>query len=120
MKTSTPVERKAFIYTEQSSMKNDTQNRNPKPDQYKRDWAYAARALDKGELPEKVVKDIAAFRKDLPDPQKYAETTVAKVQEHLEVQAELKTENKSQDKTPGASELKRMFKQVSDLEYARH
>ncbi len=101
-------------------MKNDNQNRNPKPDQYKRDWAYAARALDKGELPEKVVKDIAAFRKDLPDPQKYAETTVAKVQEHLEVQAELKTENKSQDKTPGASELKRMFKQVSDLEYARH
>jgi hypothetical protein len=71
-------------------MSTQTTNRNPNPDQYKRDWAYAARALSKGEAPEKVVQAMAAFRKDLPDPQKYAESTVTKIQQFFEVQAELK------------------------------
>jgi hypothetical protein len=104
-------------------MSTQAKNRNPSPnpDQYKRDWAYAARALTKGDAPEKVIKDMAAYRKELPDPQKYAETTVAKIQEYLEIQAELKPdENSAQEKAPRSADLKRTLKQVSDLDYARH
>jgi hypothetical protein len=106
---------------EQSYMSTQNTNRNPNPDQYKRDWAYAARALSKGEAPEKVVQAMAAFRKDLPDPQKYAETTVTKIQQFLEVQAELKsTDAAPQAEAPKRADLKRTLKQVSDHEYARH
>jgi hypothetical protein len=102
-------------------MSTQNTNRNPNPDQYKRDWAYAARALSKGEAPEKVVQAMAAFRKDLPDPQKYAETTVTKIQQFLEVQAELKsTDAAPQAEAPKRADLKRTLKQVSDHEYARH
>jgi hypothetical protein len=106
---------------EQSYMSTQNTNRNPNPDQYKRDWAYAARALSKGEAPEKVVQAMAAFRKDLPDPQKYAETTVTKIQQFLEVQAELKPNDTApQADAPKRADLKRTLKQVSDLDYARH
>src|SRR6266481_5013838 len=102
-------------------MSTQNTNRNPNPDQYKRDWAYAARALSKGEAPEKVVQAMAAFRKDLPDPQKYAETTVTKIQQFLEVQAELKPNDAAPHAdAPKRADLKRTLKQVSDLDYARH
>jgi len=102
-------------------MNTQNTNRNPNPDQYKRDWAYAARALSKGEAPEKVVQAMAAFRKDLPDPQKYAETTVTKIQQFLEVQAELRPNDAApQADAPKRADLKRTLKQVSDLDYARH
>ncbi len=102
-------------------MSTQNTNRNPNPDQYKRDWAYAARALSKGEAPEKVVQAMAAFRKDLPDPQKYAETTVTKIQQFLEVQAELRSNDAApQTEAPKRADLKRTLKQVSDLDYGRH
>src|SRR5260370_23379037 len=75
---------------EQSCMKNQNDNsRTYSFDQYKRDWAYAARALQKGQAPEKVIGAMAAFRKDLTDSQQYAEKTVAKVQDYLKLQQEL-------------------------------
>jgi hypothetical protein len=103
---------------EKSHMSTQNTNRNPNPDQYKRDWAYAARALSKGEAPEKVVQAMAEFRKDLPDPHKYAETTVTKIQQFLEVQAELKPNDAAE--APKRADLKRTLKQASDHDYARH
>ena len=46
--------------------------------QSERDWAYAKRALARGENLESVIQAIAAFRTDKPDPQYYARHTVTK------------------------------------------
>jgi hypothetical protein len=46
--------------------------------QSERDWAYALRALARGDDPEVVTNFIAAFRSDKPDPKYYAEHTVEK------------------------------------------
>jgi hypothetical protein len=46
--------------------------------QSERDWAYAERALARGEDPEAVIQAIATFRSDKPDPQYYARLTVTK------------------------------------------
>lgn len=46
--------------------------------QSERDWAYALRALARGDEPEIVTNFIAAFRRDKPDPKYYAEHTVRK------------------------------------------
>lgn len=46
--------------------------------QSERDWAYAKRALARGEDPEAVIQTIATFRSDKPDPQYYARLTVTK------------------------------------------
>ena len=46
--------------------------------QSERDWAYAKRALERGESPEAVIRAIAAYRSDKPNPQYYAEHTVEK------------------------------------------
>ena len=90
-------------------------------DQYKRDWAYAVRALQKGDMPEKVIKDMAAFRKDLPDAQKYAETTVTKAQQHLQVRDELaKATPEKPPQEPNYSALDKALQQTSHLEVARH
>jgi hypothetical protein len=46
--------------------------------QSERDWAYAKRALERGEQPEAVIRAIAAYRTDKPNPQYYAAHTVEK------------------------------------------
>jgi hypothetical protein len=47
--------------------------------QSERDWAYAKRALARGESPGMVVAMIATYRRyDKPNPQYYAEMTVRK------------------------------------------
>ena len=53
--------------------------------QSERDWAYAKRALARGDDPELVIQRIADYRSDdKPDPQYYAQLTVAKAQAHLQ------------------------------------
>lgn len=102
-------------------MSTQNTDRNPNPNQHKRDWAYAARALTKGDSPEKVIKAMAQYRKDLPDAQKYAEATVHKIQQYLEIQAGLKPEATApQAEAPKRADLKRTLKEASDLDYARH
>lgn len=52
--------------------------------QSERDWAYAKRALARGERPEVVIQRIADFRaEDKADPQYYARLTVSKAQAQL-------------------------------------
>jgi len=48
--------------------------------QSERDWAFANRALDRGENPEVIKQKIAAFRHDKHNPVSYAERTVDKAQ----------------------------------------
>jgi hypothetical protein len=59
--------------------------RNPRTlSQSERDWAYAKRALGRGESPELVAIAIASYRRyDKPNPQYYAEITVKKAGEAL-------------------------------------
>src|SRR5260370_6379383 len=106
---------------EQSTMNDkNNNNRNFNSDQYKRDWAYAARALQKGEAPDKVTKDMAALRKDQSDPQQYAEKTVAKVQASLEVKKELGADIPPVELTKETTDaLEKSLKQLSKLEVAR-
>ena len=52
--------------------------------QSERDWAYAKRALARGDDPEEIVRRIADYRADEKhDPQYYARHTVTKAQEEL-------------------------------------
>jgi hypothetical protein len=51
--------------------------------QSERDWAYAKRALARGDAPRPVMDAIAAFRSDKPDPLYYAELTVKKALQGL-------------------------------------
>jgi RepB DNA-primase N-terminal domain len=46
--------------------------------QSEKDWAYAMRALTRGEDRQEVIQAIAAFRTDKPDPHYYATHTVTK------------------------------------------
>ena len=46
--------------------------------QSERDWAYAKRALERGEPPEAIIRAIVMYRSDKPNPQYYAEHTVEK------------------------------------------
>jgi len=53
--------------------------------QSERDWAYARRALSRGDAPDAVVAAIASYRKsDKPDPEYYARMTVKKAALSLE------------------------------------
>jgi hypothetical protein len=53
--------------------------------QSERDWAYAKRALARGDNPEVVIQRIADYRsEDKADPQYYARHTVAKAKEQLD------------------------------------
>ncbi|MBV8803718.1 MAG: hypothetical protein JO042_01700 [Sinobacteraceae bacterium] len=60
--------------------------------QSERDWAYAKRALGRGEDPEAVIQAIASFRSDKPDPQYYARLTVTKAAAGIEPQDKPKQE----------------------------
>ena len=51
--------------------------------QSERDWAYARRALTRGESETVIVAAIAAYRNDKPNPQYYAELTVRKAAESI-------------------------------------
>ena len=52
--------------------------------QSEHDWAYAKRALARGDDPEVVIQRIADYRaEDKDDPNYYARHTVAKAQAHL-------------------------------------
>jgi hypothetical protein len=52
--------------------------------QSERDWAFAKRALGRGEDPQEVIRSIAQFRTDKPNPRYYAEHTVQKAQVSLQ------------------------------------
>lgn len=51
--------------------------------QSERDWAYAKRALARGEATNAVIAAISVFRSDKPNPQYYAELTVKKALQAL-------------------------------------
>lgn len=52
--------------------------------QSERDWAYAKRALARGDDPEEIMRCIVHFRTgEKHDPEYYARLTVAKAQAHL-------------------------------------
>ena len=56
--------------------------------QSEQDWAYAKRALARGDDPATVIQRIADFRaEDKPDPEYYARHTVAKAQAQFALQA---------------------------------
>ena len=61
--------------------------------QSERDWAYAKRALERGEQPEAIINAIAVYRNDKPNPRYYAEHTVGKAAEAL---------TRSYDRLPGS------------------
>jgi hypothetical protein len=48
--------------------------------QSERDWAFALRALGRGEQPDEIVRAIETYRVDKPNPRYYAERTVAKAE----------------------------------------
>ena len=55
--------------------------------QSERDWAYAKRALGRGDHPEEIIRRIADYRADEKyDPEYYARRTVAKAQVQLQKQ----------------------------------
>jgi hypothetical protein len=55
--------------------------------QSEHDWAYAKRALARGDDPEEVIQRIADYRSDdKGDPNYYARHTVAKAQAQLQLE----------------------------------
>jgi hypothetical protein len=60
--------------------------------QSEHDWAYAKRALARGDDPEEVIRKIADYRaEDKHDPAYYARHTVEKAQ--TEMESRLRTQN---------------------------
>jgi hypothetical protein len=55
--------------------------------QSERDWAYAKRALARGDSETKVIAEIARYRPDKHDPQYYAEITVRKAADSVTADA---------------------------------
>lgn len=66
------------------------------------DWAFAKRALSRGEEPEEVIRKIAEFRdSDKSNPKSYAQRTVAKAQAELSAaQSEAGPDSFSDPSTP--------------------
>jgi hypothetical protein len=63
-----------------------TRSASVKQSQSERDWAYAKRALARGEPEDAIVTAIASFRRDdKHNPQYYAQLTVRKAKEALEI-----------------------------------
>jgi hypothetical protein len=52
--------------------------------QSERDWAYAKRALARGDDPEEIIRTIADYRSDKADPNYYARRTVTQAQAGLD------------------------------------
>ena len=71
--------------------------------QSERDWAYANRALERGDDPELVVKRIADYRaEDKADPEYYARRTVMKAQARNEQERQSTSRSKLLDSAPGS------------------
>ncbi|MGC2703007.1 MAG: DNA-primase RepB domain-containing protein [Candidatus Acidiferrales bacterium] len=71
--------------------------------QSERDWAYANRALERGDDPELVVKRIADYRaEDKANPEYYARRTVMKVQARNEQERQSTSRSKLLDSAPGS------------------
>ena len=69
--------------------------------QSEHDWAYAKRALARGDEPEEIIRRIADFRaEDKPSPEYYARHTVMKAQADLQRKA-ASTEVLATELTPG-------------------
>lgn len=69
--------------------------------QSERDWAYAKRALARGDDPEEIIRRIADYRADeKDDPEYYARHTVEKAQAELQAQTPESTPPES-DSAPG-------------------
>ena len=67
--------------------------------QSEHDWAYAKRALARGDEPEVVIQRIADYRsEDKPDPHYYARHTVTKAQAELQ---RIKSTHQDESRTPG-------------------
>jgi hypothetical protein len=64
--------------------------------QSERDWAYAKRALARGERRESVAATIAAYRPDKHNPQGYAERTVSRASMGLETDRRSRIESNRQ------------------------
>lgn len=106
------------VIKDRSNMDNENDNRTHNSDQYRRDWAYAVRALEKGDTPKKVAKDMAGFRKDLSDAQKYAETTVGRAQAYLNLRDELRNAARARStQAPDYTALDNSFRQSSHARY---
>jgi hypothetical protein len=64
--------------------------------QSERDWAYAKRALERGDDPEEIIRRIADYRADdKHDPEYYARHTVEKAQAELQAQTRESTPRES-------------------------
>jgi len=60
--------------------------------QSEQDWAYAKRALARGDDPEEIIRRIADFRvEDKPNPEYYARHTVTRAQDDLRAQVSART-----------------------------
>jgi hypothetical protein len=79
------------------------ERRGPAPghtSQSEHDWAYAKRALARGDDPEEIIRRIAAFRsEDKPDPNYYARRTVMQAEARLD-QERRKPESPGVPETP--------------------
>ena len=74
--------------------KNSAQSRALSQSEH--DWAYAKRALARGDAPELVIQRIADYRsEDKADPQYYAQRTVAKARAQLEQERQNPSESNS-------------------------
>jgi hypothetical protein len=75
-----PVEAKRQI----DQTRQSTSKKSDHTSQSERDWAYAKRALARGDDPEEIIRRIADYRADeKDDPEYYARHTVAKAQGQL-------------------------------------
>lgn len=84
-----------------SRSKRESSSRT-KLSQSEHDWAFAKRALARGEDPEEVIEQIAQHRaRDKSDPQDYARRTVCKAQAELQQNANHRT---TSAEAPGQTE----------------
>ena len=74
------------------------------------DWAYAKRALARGDAPDEIIRRIADYRADdQADPNYYARLTVSKAQSQITAQnpamssAQQKSERLADDRVPSNS-----------------
>jgi RepB DNA-primase from phage plasmid len=67
--------------------------------QSEHDWAYARRALARGDDPEQVVRAVAQYRTDKPNPAYYAAHTVQKASASLTVSSGWRLEDDSADRS---------------------
>ncbi len=87
LQRTTGPSRSPVVQTRTSSLDGETQS--------ERDWAYAMRALARGDQSDAVAREIAAYRPDKPNPQYYAEHTVEKAPASLNRSSQVRYEANS-------------------------